>query len=98
MRLSRVVVRLPANDRDGLDRLRKRYFDETSRGISRAAIVRALVEQALRTADGQAATDVLRALESEAPSLRLRPSRRAIRAARALARQARQTAVAGHAP
>lgn len=73
MRLARVVVRLPAGDKQGLDRLRHRYFEETQRGLSRAALIRILVQRGLIGADAHKATDLLLAPEISASSLRSCP-------------------------
>jgi hypothetical protein len=59
LRYARVVVRFPIDERDALDRLRDRYFDDTGRGLSRASVVRVLVHRALDGADAQKAADVL---------------------------------------
>ena len=57
--LSRTVVRLPKGDKESLDRLRDRYFEETHRGISRAAVIRILVLRGLEGADERKATEVI---------------------------------------
>jgi hypothetical protein len=62
------MVRFPEDEKDALDRLRARYFDETKQRISRAAIVRILLRRALAGADERKAVDVLR--EGQARSSR----------------------------
>jgi hypothetical protein len=59
MKLARVVIRLFPVDRAAIDRLRDRYFEETRDRLSRAAVARALVGQALAGADRRRATEVL---------------------------------------
>ncbi len=63
MKLARVVVRFPVGEREGLDRLRTRYFEESGRGLSRASIVRVLVHRALDGIEDRSAADVLGALD-----------------------------------
>jgi hypothetical protein len=75
MKLPRVVVRLPGDDKEALDRLRDRYFDETRRGISRAAVVRAILRRVLAGAGERRASEVLREPEVAAASLRAAPLR-----------------------
>ncbi len=57
MPMTRIVVRMPPEERDALDRLRTHYFDTTKCRISRAALVRVLVRM------GLVATDVCTLLE-----------------------------------
>lgn len=59
IRFLRTVVRFPKQDKEAIDRLRSRYFDETKRGLSRAALVRILVHRGLREADSQRATEII---------------------------------------
>ncbi len=75
MRHTRVVVRFAVGDREALDRLRRRYFEETKRGISRAAIVRTLVSMGLTGADFRTAAEVLPVSVLAASSMRERPPR-----------------------
>jgi hypothetical protein len=75
MRHTRVVVRFEVKDREALDRLRERYFAETKRGISRAAIVRTLVSMGLTGADLRNAAEVLPLSVLAAASMRACPPR-----------------------
>ncbi len=59
MKLARVVFRIPVANRDAIDRLCDRYFDETHTRVSRAAVARILLDQALAGADRRKATEVL---------------------------------------
>ncbi|MFT3769636.1 MAG: hypothetical protein QM820_29725 [Minicystis sp.] len=52
MRFARIVVRLPVADREALDRLGARYLGETLRRLSRAAVVRRLINCGLANLDG----------------------------------------------
>jgi hypothetical protein len=81
MRLARVVVRLAEGDKEAIDRLRDRYFAETRQGLSRAAVLRAVVHRLLANADEQKATEVLRAPEVAASTIRACPPQRAAGAA-----------------
>jgi hypothetical protein len=53
MSMTRIVVRMPPDERDALDRLRDRYYDTTRRRISRAALVRVMVRMGLVGADAR---------------------------------------------
>lgn len=75
MRHTRVVVRFAVVDREALDRLRKRYFEETKRGISRAAVVRTLVSMGLTGADLRNAAEVLPVSVLATASMRACPPR-----------------------
>jgi hypothetical protein len=72
MKLKRTVIRFPSPEREGLDRLRARYFAETKRRVSRAAVVRILVRRGLADAEGKEASAVFRPEEIAESSFRQR--------------------------
>ncbi len=76
MTLARVVFRLPHLDREALDDLRRRYFDETGTRLSRASVARVLLSQAIAKAVHRRATDVLPSAAVARAVVRKQPTQR----------------------